>query len=235
MNYNTRRIKEYNPQGSIKSQLFKHSAEYLVLAVLKHHIPLKYNKAVLLERPDIQLEGLGVEVTIADSRENMQTSIEFSKYCHGNNTELRKKTIEKSGKYKIKKVKNSTHEIAILQSGGGANNNYLSWIENAICKKEQNISKYINDYNGTLELAILQKERVPGVDYEQIADHIIRLSSDINTVHTVYYIDQKCMLCVDLISKETTQFDHGECYECLHKMARMTAEGIIALEDEEWA
>lgn len=52
MNYKTHKVKKYNPQGSINPQLLKHSAEYLVLAVLKYHMPLKYKKAVLSERTD---------------------------------------------------------------------------------------------------------------------------------------------------------------------------------------
>ena len=103
MNYNTQRIKDYKPKEPINPQLSTHFSEYLVLAVLKHHMSEKFKNAVISDRPDIQSKGLGVEVTIAENPETMQVRAEFSKYCQGNRTELRKKRWKKVEDIRLKR------------------------------------------------------------------------------------------------------------------------------------
>ena len=145
--------------------------------------------------------------------------------------------MEKSGRYTIKKICKGAYEVEVLQSGGGADfNKYLSGIiKNTINKKVTSIGKYAEGYKGSIELAILQRELQPDIDYEKLAASIIIEIYGDSTIETVYYINQQFIMYIDPRSGNVTRKNHSKDFICFQKMARMTAEGVITLDDIEWS
>ena len=67
MKINTNLVKVKAYTDAIKPSLLKHSQEYRVLATLRYLYPIKFDKMVPGEAPDLQdyENGIGIEVTIA--------------------------------------------------------------------------------------------------------------------------------------------------------------------------
>lgn len=99
MNYNTERVKNYTIDGDLESQKRKYSQEFYVLAVLKYLYSEKFKKAEKNEMPDIIVDDVGIEVTVADDRKEYIAKSNFSNYCNslrleqnnaGNNDKIKK-------------------------------------------------------------------------------------------------------------------------------------------------
>lgn len=119
----------------------KHSQECYVLAILRYLYPDRYFDVVLGERPDLQGNKVGVEVTICEDSEEIRVNREFVQYCEGNNKDIRRKTIQKSGRYKIENRMN----MEMLVSGGGVNFQEKDILHATIRKKISSVSKYSNN------------------------------------------------------------------------------------------
>ena len=91
MNYNTERVKKYIPKDGIDTELRKHFQEYYVLGVMKMFYPELLIGARLSERPDIQANRIGIEVTVWDIDEELQIKSDYYKYKHFRNNNLKLK------------------------------------------------------------------------------------------------------------------------------------------------
>lgn len=151
----TKRLKEMSFSGAIDEQLLKLSMEYRALAILKYLFPNRYEKVVHKDRPDLQGEKIGIEVTVADSSQDMRVNKEFLKFCDGSNREVRKKTIEQDEHYQLLQVQG----IDILSSGGGVNLvKEKEKVQAAIKNKIESVKRYSNNPFQTMELFILITE-----------------------------------------------------------------------------
>ena len=90
MKINTNLVKVKAYTDAIKPSLLKHSQEYRVLSTLRYLYPIKFDKMVPGEAPDLQdyENGIGIEVTIAVNENDMRASRAFSELYQGeqNNT-----------------------------------------------------------------------------------------------------------------------------------------------------
>lgn len=105
MNIHTSRVKAKKIDEMIKEQLLKKSQELFVLAFLRYTYPEKYGDVIHSDSPDLQGKTIAVEVTSADSPQDIQATKEFKKYCTDHN-DLRKKTILEHSNMKIVTLEN---------------------------------------------------------------------------------------------------------------------------------
>ncbi len=100
MKINTNLVKVKAYTDAIKPSLLKHSQEYRVLATLRYLYPIKFDKMVPGEAPDLQdyENGIGIEVTIAVNENDMRASRAFSELYQGeqNNTKNAKKQLNQA-------------------------------------------------------------------------------------------------------------------------------------------
>ncbi|MDE5716601.1 MAG: hypothetical protein K2I53_03095 [Lachnospiraceae bacterium] len=89
MKIDTDRIKNKQFAMPIKSELLKHSQEYRALAILRYLFPNRFEKMVTGEAPDLQdnENDIGIEVTVAVEKRDMQVSREFANLPQRNKNE----------------------------------------------------------------------------------------------------------------------------------------------------
>lgn len=232
MNLNTVRVKEKRFNGAIDKKLFKHSKEYLVLAILKYLDPNRYEKVVLRDRPDLQGEELGIEVTIAESQNDMQADREFAQYCEGNNKKRRMETIQKDGRHVIVRYK---HMDAMI-SGGGVNLEEKSIIQEAIKRKIASVKKYPDNHYKQMELAIIRTEIPSSLWMESVTDWVSEVVRDEceQIFSRIYVIGGNTCFTINNDGSNNTHKIEKEQFKRLSIIGRMTAEGELTIDDEEW-
>lgn len=229
----TKRLKEMSFSGAIDEQLLKLSMEYRALAILKYLFPNRYENVVHNDRPDLQGEKIGIEVTVADSSQDMRVNKEFLKFCDGSNREVRKKTIEQDEHYQLLQVQG----IDILSAGGGMNLvKEKEKVQAAIKNKIESVKRYPNNPFQTMELFILITEIPSLAVSESIIEWINEeMERDQEEIFDRIYVFARrhCYYC----ERYGSAFNRGiskEDYQMLSRIGRATAENRLSLEDEEW-
>lgn len=227
MNIHTSRVKAKKIDEMIKEQLLKKSQELFVLAFLRYTYPEKYGDVIHSDSPDLQGKTIAVEVTSADSPQDIQATKEFKKYCTDHN-DLRKKTILEHSNMKIVTLENTY----ILCEGGGYNCNNQTLISR-INDKIDKAQRY-SDKCKTLELAIIKTDRPLQPWIDSLNDMIRPLLNENNPYNTIYVIFPNAYFIIEKNKDgELHQLD-SEIYQSLKKIGRMTAEGELSFKDEEW-
>lgn len=227
------RGKHYNLP--IHASLLKHSQEYRVLAVLRYLFPEKYNTMVTGESPDLQdyNNSIGIEVTIAVREKDMKAANDFSK--------LRSESNSKKVKKYIDKIELSEHSLVPIQGEKlalcttGTSNEEKLIFQDSIRKKKEKLQKYRRNFQ-VLGLAILLPE-IPTSDAEtHFVDWINEVfQEDTNLFEFVYVISHRFCIYCDVRAKYSHKWMISkEESALLHIIARMTAEGELSLQDQEW-
>lgn len=217
--------------GAINSRILKDSQEYYALAVIKSLFPDDYKTLVKkkTDRPDLKnIDDLyGVEVTTADSKNDNEDNRLFSIYSKNK----KKKIKEKLEKHRKKVIE--TEGISLLSEGGGygvEKDNQL--LIHSISEKIESADKYASNYK-FLDLVVIKNERVPSIWDEEIFRCVdTALSQDKKMFRNVFVIyNENCYwVASDGIHKKLRINNRDR----LKLLARLTAEGVIKVEDEEW-
>lgn len=233
MKLDTGRLKD-DFKGSIDSELQKKSQEYYILAFLKYINEEKYKDLVLDDRPDLKGEKVSVEVTIAESEDNMQVNGEYVKFINGKDSNSRRESIRIINKqgYDV----DESLGVKRLKGGGGINlDTHKKNLENAFIRKNNKAKDYYRK-DTCLELAILKLDREPSEWMEKICNWMgCILSKNENHFEIVYlfYLNHSFAFGKkgELITHESISDDVNNK---LHFLARKTAQGLIKLDDIEW-
>lgn len=235
MNIYTEQVKDKHYSQPIQASLLKHSQEYRVLATLRYLFPQKYDKMVARESPDLQdLENsIGVEVTAAVREDDMRATSAFSKFCRASsNREMQKyiTAIESSG-YSIVSIQGSKSAISTT----GTSNGEKIFFQKSIRKKKVKLSQYRENFN-VLGLAIVLPEIPTSEAESHFIDWICEVFREDDDLYDFVYV-LSCRFCIYY----DVQADYSqkrpisrEEHTLLCTIARMTAEGELTLDDQEW-
>lgn len=234
MNLKTERLEEIEYFDEPKDkEIRKHYQELYVLGFLRIIDNEKYNNVVLKDRPDLQGDSIGIEVTLIDSERDRQNQGEFEKYIEKPN-EASKNIIKNNGA-EIKEYNYQNHTIRSLHSGGGWNpDNDKKIIKTAIEKKIKKASKF-GEYD-ELDLALFRTELTVSAWKNEIGDwikEIVQANPSVFKYIFVFY-SSFCLVfdaCGNLLDKK--DISNHDCKK-LHILASETAEGRISLKDVEW-
>ncbi len=228
LNINTNRIKSKVCKGRIAAQLLNKSQELFVLALLKYISPDKYGDVTQSDRPDLQGKSIGIEVTCADPPEDIQSDQEFAKYCKDHD-ERRKNTIYNLSNKTIQTIGG----IDALMGGGGYNFYDKDALIKCIEKKIEKAQNYPTNYE-RLELAIVRRDRPLQAWIQSLNAWIKPFFHAKNPFMTIYIIFPNSYFVITKDSDgEVFDLDPEE-YQNLKTIGRMTAEGEINLDAEEW-
>ncbi len=233
MNICTEKIKNKEYNGAISSELVKVSQEYRVLAVLRYLFPGEYDQMEHGDKPDLQdtINHIGIEVTAAVQGDDMKANralAEIDKHSSNSQRKAQKKIIE-SG-YDI----NIFNGIPSISKTGTADSE-KSCLLNAIINKCKKADKYKGNF-AKIGLAVVLPE-IPTSDAEKnIDDWIKEIHSQIeSSFDLIYVISHRFCIVYDI----KNEYMDKKClkktdYCLLCKIARMTAEGDLTLNNSEW-
>lgn len=235
MNIYTDLIKNKQYSQPIQSELLKHSQEYRVLATLRYLFPEKYNKMTCGESPDLQdsEKGIGIEVTVAAREDDMKATSDFSKLHQMSSN----RDIEK---YKSK-IESSGHTLIPIcgkkfaMCATGTSHGEKHFFQNSIRKKKTKLQRYRNNF-GLLGLAIVLPE-IPTSEAEScFVDWICEVFQEDDILFDfVYVLSHRFCIFYDLQANRSSKWTFSsEENRLLCAIARMTAEGELSLEDQEW-
>lgn len=235
MKIHTDSIEHKKYDCSIRPCLHKHSQEYRVLATLRYLLPEKFMTMTVGESPDLQdcSGGVGIEVTEAVKGNDMKAGRAFSTLCkdrNGPNAEMNKEIIKASG-YSLYSASRDIISIGTTGTLDGEKKCF----QNSIRKKREKIQKYKCNFN-TLGLAVFLPE-IPTFEAESCLIDWIRevFQESDNSFDFVYVLSHR--FCIyyenrtDIVKKWAISSEENQL---LGTIARMTAEGELTLEDQEW-
>ncbi|SCZ79275.1 hypothetical protein [Pseudobutyrivibrio xylanivorans] len=235
MNLNTERLEkiDFCEEPSDK-EIRKNYQELYVLGFLRILDSEKYKNVVLKDRPDLQGDSIGIEVTLIDSERDRQNQGEFEKYIEKPNK--RSENIIKNNGAEIKEYSFQNHIIRSLHSGGGWNaENDKKIIEAAIEKKIKKSRKFDGMY-GELDIALLRTELTVSAWKNEIAGWIKGImQSKTSEFKYIFVLYSSSCLVFDTDGNLIEQKDISirDCKK-LHILASETAVGRISLKDLEW-
>lgn len=232
MNIHTNLVKSKRFTSSIEPSILKHSQEYRVLATLRYLYPTKFDAMITGETPDLQdsTSSTGIEVTVAVKEDDMKVSRAFSEMTQDKDIEKHKNIIESSGYSFVYLI---DEKIAISTSGT-ANGEKKSF-QQSIQRKTKKIHQYRRNFK-KVGLAILLPEIPTTYAEDHLSKWIFELLVDTeNQFDFCYVISHRFCLYCDVKTgtsekKELTQKESG----LISTIGRMTAEGELTMESEEW-
>lgn len=235
MNIYTDTVKNKKYGCSIKAELLKHSQEYRVLATLRYLYPQKYKTMTAGESPDLQdcTGGIGIEVIAAVRENDMQANRAFAylrEESDNKKAEKLKQPIESSG-YVLSSTPWGTPTISTSGTAEGDKKTFQESIRKKLTK--------LQDYRikcKILGLAVIWPEMPSNEAQSHLVEwirEIVQESDDffdfiyvISRRGCIYYDAQK-----DIFEKKAIS---GEESKSLQTIARMTAEGELSLDSQEW-
>lgn len=234
----TDRIEQHRFNGSIRPKLQKHSQEYRALATLKYYFPEIYSSFTAGDAPDLQdnVSKTGVEVTAAVSETDMQITRAFNDFCtlgHEDDSRTLIHTmdvIEKAG-YSV----NGTPVGYTLVSPLLSSHSEKRIVLNSISRKIKKLDQYRQEYK-RIELVLILPE-IPTSELEsQLINWIIETLNGVERgFDYVHVICDRFYQGYNTNSKEIVSISISkEEHIALSKIGRMTAEGIISFDSEEW-
>lgn len=232
MKIQTDLVNNYIFNGPIRADLLKHSQEYRVLATLRHLFPGKYETMLPGESPDLQdcINSIGIEVTAAVSKNDMRAARAFSKLCRDRNNQQLKDTIDKSG-YSI--VQSPVGDLSIATTG--VSDGEKKRFQESIRKKKAKLQQYKANFK-ILGLAVILPEIHTSEAETRLLDWIREVfQEDDNSFDFVYVISHRFCIYHEIQTDSFQKWLLTKEVNCrLCAIARMTAEGILSLENQEW-
>lgn len=234
MNLHSSLIKNKKFNGAIEPALLKRSQEYSVLGILRYLYPQKYNTMVMGEAPDLQdkRNSTGIEVTVAVSENDMKASRAFSQLLEGND-EMAKRhinKIEESG-YKLTSIEGK----AVSIHATGTSNGEKTLFQKAIRKKIEKSPHYRENFKN-LGLAVVFLE-IPTSEAEHgcIAWTREVFQEAQKSFDFVYILAHRFCFYYDTHTDSCEKrIISGDDLYAIKTIARMTAEGELSLESDEW-
>lgn len=233
MNINTDLIRNKKFKRAISDELLKESQEYTVLAVLRYLFPGKYEQMKHADKPDLQDKNnsIAIEVTVAVQESDMKANRAFAKIdkTTSESQEIATTKITECG-YEI----NKTNEIMSIVKGGTSDSEKHG-LHKAILNKCKKANNYKMDFHSS-GLAVLLSE-IPTSDTENhIIDWLKEIHSEIeSSFDFIYVISHRFCIMYDIkndiIGRKCLRSTENRM---LRTIARMTAEGEITLESDEW-
>ncbi len=233
MNLETDRLKNGNKlmEAVIEPKKLKDSQEYYVLALLKKIFPEEYKNLLKknIDRPDLKdvSDNFGVEVTTADSEYDNEDNRLLSIYRKNKKKEI-KKVLEKHGNI----ICNTGMTTRII-SGAGYNTKYDNHLlTQSICKKIISVKKYSLNFK-YVDLVVIKNEIVPSIWEDGIfncVDEIVKHNEMV--FRNIFIIYRNHCYCT--FSNGNHKKIYIEKKDRLRVLGRLTAEGVIKMEDEEW-
>lgn len=233
MNLETDRLKNGNKliKDVIEPNKLKDSQEYFALALLKILFPEKYKNLLKknMDRPDLKdvSNNFGVEVTTADSENDNEDNRLLSIYRKNNKKEI-KKVLEKHGN-----IICDTGMATRIVSGGGYKTKYDNCLlTKSIYKKIISVKKYISNFE-YVDLVVIKNEIVPSIWEDEIFNCVDEIVKNNEMVFRNIFIIYK-NYCYCIFSKAYHKKIYIKKTDRLRVLGRLTAEGVIKMEDEEW-
>lgn len=231
----TEKVKNYHNKGALKNRKRGKSVEYFALAVLKFYYPTKFANAIKAEEPDIQSEGLGVEVTQLCSPIQRELDGAFSDLTNEENSEKSLSTFEKLGKKGKQGALHIHNGFFSMCTGGGIENFVSTGVTNAIDSKISKIDQYRKKVKGRLELAIVQTDLQPSNFESLVVDKVKSYTTHGCDFQTIYVISTDFVWSFDTDTKAEKRDEiKPDQKAAFSKIARMTAEEILEIDSEEW-
>lgn len=235
MKIDTNLVKSKIFTDAIKPSLLKHSQEYRALATLRYLYPLKFDKMITGEAPDLQdyANGIGIEVTAAVNENDMRASHAFSELYQDapKDIEKRKRTIESSGYIFVPLV---DKKVAIATSGTLDGEKHF--FQESIRRKTKKLKQYQTNFK-KIGLAIILPE-IPTscaeINFSEWLSDILKESD--NVFDFVYVISHRFCIYYDIQANVTEKhlLTKDENF-WLATIGRMTAEGELSLTgSDEW-
>lgn len=216
--------------GTIRADLHKHSQEYRVLAILRYLFPGKYETMIVRESPDLQddINHIGIEVTSAVREKDMEALNAFSKLRQDRNNQKLKNIIEKSDHSLV------SSPMGLIMDTTGTSDGEKKRFQESLRKKKAKLHQYKVKFEH-LGLAVILE--MPTSEAEIQLYNWIRevFQEDNNFYDFVYVISERfCIYCETQTDFSQKWSLSSEEWELLSFIAKMTAEGTLTLEDEEW-
>ena len=235
MNLHSDVIQNKNYTYSICAELQKHSQEYRVLATLRYLLPQQYEMITAGESPDLQdiKNSIGIEVTAAVRENDMKVSRIFSG--------LRQQNDEKKAEKRIKKIESCGYSLVPIRGEkisvitSGTSNEEKIFLQESVRKKKQKFEQYRSKFR-TLGLAIVLLE-IPTTEAEDCCIDWINeeLQKDQDSIDFMYVISHRFCIYYDVRMVRSGKWTiSNEENRSLCTIARMTAEGELSLDDQEW-
>ncbi len=234
MNIHSSLIKNKKFNGAIEPALLKRSQEYNVLGILRYLYPQKYNTMVLGEAPDLQDKGhsTGIEVTIAVSENDMKASRAFSQLLEGN---------DETGKRHINKIEESGYKLTSIERKSvsihatGTSNGEKNLFQKAIRKKIKKSPHYRENFENLGLAVVLSEIPTSEAEYDCIAWTREVFQNAQKSFDFVYILAHRFCLYYDTHadSCDKRMISVNDLY-AIKTIARMTAEGELSLESDEW-
>lgn len=233
MNIDTDLVKEKWFDSAIKPNLLKYSNEYKALAVLRYFYPEKYNTMIHSEAPDLQdtTNGVGIEVTIAVRENDMKVLRLLSELRNGNPNRYKKnKEKIESSNHKLSSNKNIYRATATATDYGDK-----IIFQNSIRKKTKNLHKYKKNFN-KIGLALLFLDNAMRYTEDDFKTWIVEVTEETKDSFDFFYVIYSyfCMYYNNQDNKLEKRSITKKEKQLLFKIARMTAEGELSLDDLEW-
>lgn len=227
----TERVNSKCFDNIISPQLSDVSQEYRALATLKLFFPEKFYQWYKSDGPDLQECGgnVGAEVTCAVDEDDMKASKEFIRY-RNNDGEKRNKAETRILKTSSKLETYENGLIALVRSGElDEEEIYKAAIRKKLVKSCSYKAKV-----KILYLAVILPE-IPSTYAEEMLAVWTRETLSNSEYQEIYVISERFCIRIDLVTGDdiVINIDKNQ-NEALRKIARMTAEGEIDLDSEEW-
>lgn len=235
MNIYTDLIKNKQYSQPIQSELLKHSQEYRVLATLRYLFPQKYNGMAPGESPDLQdcEKDIGIEVTVAVRENDMKATSAFSKLHQANSdrdAEKYKRIIESSD-HTLDPI--FGEKFAMCAAGSSYGEKHV--FQNSIRKKKAKLQQYRKHFR-LLGLAIVLPDIPTSEAESKFVDWIFEVFQENGSLFDfVYVLSYRFCIYYDVQTNCSSKWlFSSEENKLLCTIARMTAEGELSLEDQEW-
>lgn len=232
MKLDTHTVKGKKFTGSISSRLSSTSVEYRALAILRYLYPGKYEEMIKRESPDLQdyTNDVGIEVVFAVDKNEMYSNRLFSEFVHG----------EKDINQIKEKIGNGQSIVKIAEgkyslSSGGTYSTERRIFQECIKKKIEKLPIYKEKFN-TVGLSILS-DCLTTLAQENVQNWISEIYENSETFYDFIYVifPSGCSYYNLKENSYTERTIPEDDYIRLSIIARMTAEGELSLNDEEWS
>ena len=228
----TERVLHYEIKGAIRDRVLDKSQEYFVLALLKYYYPDEYNGFYKSEAPDLWGINRGIEVTTASDKGAFLASRVFSEMCHETNDEVINKSKEKIEAHSSYYV-NDINGIRGLASDGYG----IECEKNIIWKAVRSKSLKIQDYQknfSVIDLAILLFDIPTSEAEDNMVDWLGQIKES-EVFDKIIVICPRFILIYSTKDREHKKITiSSDVKERLNIISRMTAEGLLNLDDNEW-
>lgn len=224
----TERVTQYNIHASILKELVKTSREYCALATLKYAFPEMFSKMKKHESPDFidEESGLGVEITSGEATRFAVINGESNNICYAKTDKERDKCLERIRKNGGDKKGPITYYPTFTDD------TVLNSIQNIFIKKTKKAEEYLAQCT-KLGIVIIIDVPISTIDTNKLWKMLEKKNNNkFDFVAIMHWSG------IDIYNFQTGEYSSrvldSQERNALKVIGRMTAEGIIHIDDPEW-